>query len=546
MKVFRCAIYTRKSSEEGLEQEFNSLHAQREACEAYIHSQKHEGWQLIKTAYDDGGISGGTMERPALKQLLSDIRDNRVDIIVVYKVDRLTRSLHDFAKMVDLFDKHHVSFVSVTQQFNTTSSMGRLTLNVLLSFAQFEREVTGERIRDKIAASKAKGMWMGGYVPLGYDLKERKIIINFEEGETVKYIFHQYLKLQCVRLLKEHLDNKGIRTKIRTAEDGTKKSGGCPLSRGMLYKMLSNPIYIGKIRHKTVVHPGQHEAIIEQSLWDAVQEQLKSNVPARQLGSRQVTSSFLDRKLFDDNGERMVPSHANKKGRRYRYYVSYGLKSGVAAQNLKGWRVPAQEMEQAVIQAVKGMLSDRTAISISLIDGGAAAQQLPGMLHMISEACKDDNSLALLIERVELRQDGMTIRIALGGLLSNENHNPILIIRDISMQMKRRGVEVRLVIGNFTTMKTDATLQKTIARARIWVDDLISGKEKSVGTIAARNNVSAIYVSGLLPVAFLAPEIVQAVVDGRQPTDLTSDALVKKIKLPLVWKDQEPLVRLGA
>ncbi len=255
MNKKRCAIYTRKSSEEGLEQDFNSLHAQREACEAFITSQKHEGWQMIKTAYDDGGISGGTMERPALRQLLADIENHRVDVIVVYKVDRLTRALADFARMVELFDKHSVSFVSVTQQFNTTSSMGRLTLNVLLSFAQFEREVTGERIRDKIAASKKKGMWMGGNVPLGYEVKERKLLIKSDDAKTVKYIFESYLELGCVRLLHNHIADKNIHS-----------VNGNIISRGVLYKMLSNPIYIGQVRHKELCYDGQHQGIIEQSL----------------------------------------------------------------------------------------------------------------------------------------------------------------------------------------------------------------------------------------------------------------------------------------
>src|SRR5882762_4453228 len=264
----RCAIYTRKSSEEGLEQDFNSLQAQREACEAFIKSQHGEGWRLVRAAYDDGGFSGGTMERPALQRLLADIRDRVIDVIVVYKVDRLTRSLADFAKMVELFDAHAVSFVAVTQQFNTTSSMGRLTLNVLLSFAQFEREVTGERIRDKLAASKQKGMWMGGLVPLGYDVIERLLVVNQTEAETVREIFRRYLELGSVRPLMEDLNRRGIRSKVRVAENGN-QSGGNLFFRGALYELLSNPIYIGEIRHKGVCHPGLHESIVDRKLWDA-------------------------------------------------------------------------------------------------------------------------------------------------------------------------------------------------------------------------------------------------------------------------------------
>ncbi|MGH9207623.1 MAG: recombinase family protein, partial [Acidimicrobiales bacterium] len=319
-KLRRCAIYTRKSSEEGLEQDFNSLHAQREACEAYIASQRHEGWRLIETAYDDGGLSGGTMERPGLQRLLDDIRADRVDTVIVYKVDRLTRSLADFAKMVELFDAHGVSFVAVTQQFNTTSSMGRLTLNVLLSFAQFEREVTSERIRDKIAASKKKGMWMGGHVPLGYDVKDRKLVVNPIEAKIVRHIFGRYTVLGAVRLLKEELDRDNICSKPRTAKSG-KRSGGRRFSRGALYQLLTNPTYIGEIRHKKASHPGQHKGTIDRGLWNEVQHRLASNRADRRERAGTVARSPLTGKLFDESGERLTPSHAVKGGRRYRYYV---------------------------------------------------------------------------------------------------------------------------------------------------------------------------------------------------------------------------------
>ena len=279
--VQRCAVYTRKSSEEGLEQDFNSLQAQREACEAFIKSQAGEGWRLVKTAYDDGGISGGTMERPALQRLLSDIDEGRIDVVVVYKVDRLTRSLADFAKMVEIFDAHHVSFVSITQQFNTTTSMGRLTLNVLLSFAQFEREVTGERIRDKIAASKKKGMWMGGFCSLGYDVRDRRLVVNQEESKLVRHIYKRYLELGSVRLLKHDLDRRGIVSKIRVSKNGT-RSGGRSFSRGALYELLANPIYIGEIRHKKVRHPGQHEAILDrQNLGEGAEAPSRPNCARR-------------------------------------------------------------------------------------------------------------------------------------------------------------------------------------------------------------------------------------------------------------------------
>src|SRR5258708_25901660 len=293
-KARRCAIYTRKSSEEGLEQDFNSLHAQREACEAFIKSQASEGWKLIKTAYDDGGLSGGTMERPALLRLLADIGEGLIDVVVVYKVDRLTRALADFAKMVELFDARGISFVAVTQQFNTTTSMGRLTLNVLLSFAQFEREVTGERIRDKIAASKRKGMWMGGVPPLGYEIRERRLVVNPTEANTVRFIYERYLELGCVRQLSRELHERGIVSKVRISKKGV-KSGGCRFSRGALYELLANPIHIGEIRHKQERYPGQHEAIVPRELWRRVQQRLGVNADRGRQSSTSAIASPMAR-----------------------------------------------------------------------------------------------------------------------------------------------------------------------------------------------------------------------------------------------------------
>src|SRR3989440_5926874 len=315
----RCAIYTRKSSEEGLEQEFNSLAAQREACEAYIRSQQHEGWLLARTRYDDGGFSGGNLERPAAQRLLADIRAGRIDIVVVYKVDRLTRSLADFARLVEIFDAQGVSFVSVTQQFNTTSSMGRLTLNVLLSFAQFEREVTGERIRDKIAASKKKGMWMGGNVPLGYDASERTLIVNPPEAETVRRIFALYRELGCVRRVKEEADRLWLSTKRSTTANGIER-GGRSFSRGHIYDLLSNPIYIGEIAHKGQLYPGQHAALIDTETWTAVRDQLAANASDHRRKAAAAEPSLLAGVLVDARGERLTPSPAGKKSPRYRHY----------------------------------------------------------------------------------------------------------------------------------------------------------------------------------------------------------------------------------
>src|SRR5438874_4710574 len=339
-RALRCAIYTRKSSEEGLEQAFNSLHAQREACEAYIESQRHEGWTCLPQAYDDGGLSGATMDRPALKQLLADIQAGRVDVIVCYKVDRLTRSLADFAKIVEVFDAKGVSFVSVTQQFNTTTSMGRLTLNVLLSFAQFEREVTGERIRDKIAASKKKGLWMGGNVPLGYDASGRTLVINPAEAATVRHIFALYRELGGVRRVKEEADRLGLRTNSTTTANGNKR-GGKTLSRGHIYSLLSNPIYIGQIAHKGQLYPGHHPALIDGETWIAVRDQLVANASRHQSKSTAAEPSLLAGLLTDARGERLTPSHAVKNGRRYRYYLSAALITEAGTDRAQGWRLAA-------------------------------------------------------------------------------------------------------------------------------------------------------------------------------------------------------------
>ena len=354
---FRCAVYTRKSSEEGLEQEFNSLDAQREACEAYITSQKHEGWTALPTLYDDGAYSGGTMDRPALQRMLDDIRAGKIDVVVVYKVDRLTRSLADFAKIVEVFDAQGVSFVSVTQAFNTTTSMGRLTLNVLLSFAQFEREVTGERIRDKIAASKRKGMWMGGLPSLGYDVKERKLIVNEAEAATVRHIFRRYLELGAVRALRDDLAAAGIVSKRRTAADGS-PYGGQKFSRGALYLMLKNRIYRGEIVHKGKAFPGEHAEIVDEELWQRVQSHLEENRLERREGANASEPSLLTGIVFDASSEPMTPTHAVKKGTRYRYYISRRLITGPAADSSHGQRVPASSLEALVIGRLRALFAD--------------------------------------------------------------------------------------------------------------------------------------------------------------------------------------------
>src|SRR5438477_130069 len=401
----RCANYTRKPSEEGLEQEFNSLQAQREACEAFIHSQRQEGWVCLRAAYDDGGFSGATMDRPALQRLLADLTAGRVDTIVVYKIDRLTRSLADFAKIVEILDARGASFVSVTQQFNTTTSMGRLTLNILLSFAQFEREVIGERIRDKIAASKRKGMWMGGIPPLGYRAQDGKLLVIESEAEIVRAIFRRYAELGSVRLLKHELEAQAINSKSWTTASG-RCIGGKPFSRGALYLMLHNRLYRGEIVHKGQSHPGEHTPIIDQPLWDAVQAQLAANTAERNCGTRQP--SLLAGMLFGADGNRMTPTHATKKGTRYRYYVSR-LTADDQTDGSAGLRIPAGEIEQAVTSRVRQWLVDPSSVyqATRLADPSAQRRLIAraaeiGKSWSELSATRQRAFLTTLIERVDI------------------------------------------------------------------------------------------------------------------------------------------------
>jgi site-specific DNA recombinase len=377
----RCAIYTRKSSDEGLEQAFNSLDAQWEACAAYVASQKGQGWRLLPHRYDDGGVSGGTLERPGLQMLLSDIEAGKVDLVVVYKVDRLTRSLADFAKLVERFDKAGVSFVSVTQQFNTATSMGRLTLNVLLSFAQFEREVTAERIRDKIAASKKKGLWMGGLVPLGYDAKDRTLVVNEAEAQTVRTIFQLYLELGCARRVKEAADRQGLVSKYRRFESG-KTFGGVAFTRGRIYHLLANPVYVGEIRHKRCSYPGQHPAIIDRATFETVNLRLKANASRVKTPTSAATHAPLVGKLTDETGKRLTPSHAVRRGKRYCYYVSRRLVAESGKSDSRGWRLPAAALEGALAGVIIDALETPSAAQ-RLIDGAT-----PDMLRKLPPAAR--------------------------------------------------------------------------------------------------------------------------------------------------------------
>jgi DNA invertase Pin-like site-specific DNA recombinase len=553
--VRRCAVYTRKSSEEGLEQDFNSLHAQREACEAFIKSQAGEGWRLVRTAYDDGGLSGGTMDRPALRRLLDDIRHGLIDVIVVYKVDRLTRSLADFAKMVEIFDAQDVSFVAVTQQFNTTTSMGRLTLNVLLSFAQFEREVTGERIRDKFAASKRKGMWMGGVPPLGYDISERRLIVNEPEAVIVREIFERYLVLGSVRLLRNDLERRGVVSKVRVSRTGI-KTGGRSFSRGALYELLSNPIYIGEVRHKQERHPGQHEAILERELWERVQHHLREQAAQHRKRPTKASPSPLAGKLFDENGAPLYAQGAMKDGRRYRYYVSRELVRGSGEQARAGWRLPAPELERAVVGAARSILDDKQTVLTELQESGIGLWEVDRIFEMTS-ACngrllaETESAAALVevIEKVQLTAEGfrivLKISIPCGSTAGHAGAKILRVSRFVPMKLKRRGVELRIILGGKDEIrrKVDPALLKAIARARRWFEEVASGHVPSLAAIARREHLAKRYVARLTKLAFITPSVVEAVVEGRAPAALNLQMLMDpRFSLPLSWKDQERLL----
>jgi len=552
--VQRCAIYTRKSSEEGLEQDFNSLHAQREACEAFIRSQRGEGWRLIETAYDDGGLSGGTLERPALQRLFADIAQHRVDTVVVYKVDRLTRSLMDFAKIVELFDRQRVTFVAVTQQFNTTTSMGRLTLNILLSFAQFEREVIGERVRDKIAASKKKGMWMGGVTPLGYAIKDRKLVVVPDEAEAVRLIFRRYRELGSVRLLKQDLDQQGIGSKQRSYANGS-RAGGQPFSRGALYALLSNPVYIGEIAHKGARYPGQHDAILDRETWDSVQDQLRAGAPEQRGRRATGPRSALIGKLFDEAGHRLTPTHAKKAGRRYRYYVSCPLVTHTTEQAPGGWRIPASQLEILIATEAATMLAEPGAVAAVLETAGLEPGKVPAALA-IADRLRDDlgrdaaraEALAAVVNRIELSPIRLRVILSAAALVpaNPEAFEPkqAVLIRDVPLRIKRRGVEMRLVIEGppVSSTNADPILLKEIRRAHRCFEALVSGQVNSVAELATVEGISDRYVSSLLPLAFLAPDIIEAIAAGRQPPDLTAHRVIRTVDLPIAWAAQKQLL----
>lgn len=556
--VVRCAIYTRKSSEEGLEQEFSSLDAQREACEAYTKSQKSGGWVALPDMYNDGGISGGTMDRPALRRLLSDIGAGRVDTVVVYKVDRLTRSLSDFAKIVDAFDAKGVSFVSVTQQFNTTTSMGRLTLNMLLSFAQFEREVTGERIRDKIAASKQKGMWMGGLPPLGYDVADRKLVVNATEADTVRHVFRRYAELKSVLALKDELDADRIVSKARLDRFGNAK-GGAPIARGALYLMLQNRIYRGEIVHKEKSYPGQHEPIVDEALWDEVQTALAENRVERVTRSTATAPSLLAGLVYDDSGERMSPTHANKKGTRYRYYVSQSLiKRGRPRASEAACRVPAADLESLVEERLCALLQDEAAMlevagsatvtlrKIMIENAAGLARRWPALPASGKRAI-----LHALVERVDIRPEAVDVTVRPAALpekpnldvrrLPTRHYGPTRVL-SVPTRLRRTGMETKLLIqgalGAEPPRRSDRSLQRLIAQARHLSDLVMNSNGKPIQDLAVEVGVSPSYFTRIFRLSFLSPDITKTIVQGRQPPEFSAIKLLTAGRLACAWSDQ--------
>ena len=506
-KSVRCAIYTRVSTDHGLDQEFNSLDAQYDAASAYIKSQAHAGWTLIRSRYDDGGYSGGSTDRPDLQRLLDDIRARKIDVIVVYKVDRLTRSLADFAKLVELFDAHGVSFVSVTQQFNTTTSMGRLTLNVLLSFAQFEREVTSERIRDKIAASKRKGLWVGGNLPLGYEMRDGKIAIVDEQAELVRSIFRRYLELGGVNELVRDLKDRNIRTKTQHLSSG-KTRGGIPFGRGALYYLLSNHFYIGEVKYKNEILPGEQPPIMDRALFEAGRQKSLAQWSHRTV-VRSKSDQLLTGLLFDDAGHRMIPTHATKAGVRYRYYVSTPLLHGEAKTASAGSvaRIPAADIEDVVVKSIEEHLAanrDKAEFSAERSEDRGDLVQLVANIVVHNDKlvvqlkadnadesadCPDDRSLAIPWQKPPSKRSR---QILLPHHTSRNEVRP--------EQFERR-----------------ARLVSAIARGRQWLDDVLSGRVTTIAELCTREKCSVRHVNMTISLAFLAPTFVKAAVEGRLP-----------------------------
>jgi site-specific DNA recombinase len=575
IKKLRCAIYTRKSSEEGLDQAFNSLDAQREACEAYIASQASLGWRLVPEHYDDGGVSGGTLERPGIQRLLHHIREGRIDVIVVYKIDRLTRSLMDFAKLVEIFDGHSVSFVSVTQQFNTTTSMGRLTLNVLLSFAQFEREVTAERIRDKVAASKKKGMWMGGVVPYGYRAQDRKLVIDEADAATVRRIFDRYLALRSVPALMLELNGEQVSDNVDLNGSDPPPVPRYPHSRGKIYHLLSNPVYIGKIRHKGELHDGEHAPIIEPDLFEAVQQALATQAASRKGATMHESPHLLTGRVFDEHGNRLTPIHAQNHGKRYRYYVTDTRLA--KAQGADVWRISAATIETVVEAQFLQLLRNNAQLAMWTQEYQPEVN-LPRLFENAAILLKRivanqagnlaSSTIRAVIKRVTLASDRIRYDIdarQLLNIISNDTQRQHAHVAGRSItafeqaiaevalngptleqpiMLKRRGVELRIVVDDPTAahQAPDQTLVDGIAKAHFALRLLTDGSEQTIPSVADAMKMDASDISRILPLAYLSPKLTEAILTGRHSPDLTLRALTRSTDLPILWSDQDDLL----
>lgn len=545
-KTLRCAIYTRKSSEEGLEQDFNSLDAQREACEAYIKSQQHEGWVLVDKQYNDGGFSGGTLERPALKKLLGDIEAGKVDIVVVYKVDRLTRSLIDFSKIVELFDKQEASFVSITQHFNTTTSMGRLTLNILLSFAQFEREVTGERIRDKMLASKKKGMWMNGVAPLGYLNKDRTLEIDEENAEKIRLIFDKYLEFESVHSLKTCLEEQNITTKT-----------GKNFAKGHLYKILENKTYIGKIEHKGKVYDGLHDAIIDEEIFEKAQKILSVNRIKNSSSTDKKNPSLLAGKLFDDKNNYMSPSHSNTRNRKYRYYISQAIIQHRRQETGTISKIPAGEIEKVVTKEIKDFISNTNNIQPFLKESNIHKQK--ALLNNIEDKI-DNQFIRTILSKAVIYKEKVEITICQNQLfkaleavaymtdfpeeLKEETKSPIVLTKDIKITATaNNGSVLILTDSDMQQPEINPTLVRAIAKSYLWNKQLLSGEIKNSVEIQKRENLkSNTYVKSIIDLRFLAPDIVEIILNGTQPKEISIQKLFNVKTLD--WVKQKEILSI--
>ena len=527
-KIWRCAIYTRKSTEHNPDLAFNSLDAQREACAAYIKSQAHEGWRPVSKHYDDGAFSGASLDRPALQRLLEEVQAGKVDIIVVYKVDRLTRSLADFAKLVELFDRHSVSFVSVTQSFNTTSSMGRLTLNVLLSFAQFEREVIGERVRDKIAASKRKGIWVGGPVPLGYASINKKLVVVPEEAETVRMIFRRYLELGSIGALIRDLDRKDVRTRQQEISNGRIR-GGIRFGVGSLAHLLRNRFYVGEVVYRGEVHRGEHEPIVDLALFERVQARLDNGQVEQKLRLK-ASPAILTGYLFDDRGSRMSPTHTNKRGARYRYYVSQAILQRRSDEAGSVARVPAADIETLVVEALRKR-DDETSKDPS------------------PKPVTDSDLIRRYVDRIVVRPQAIEIHLHNRkpankgrGTERNRISSIISLPWSASTSTAAKGILHPSPSTRLMSPENRDTLLAAIARARGWIEDLMEGRAASLAGIAKREGKVERHVRFLAPLAFLSPRVVSAILDGSAPADITVTGLAKS--LPCSWAEQERRLQL--